>query len=515
MNLASLVTAAALVLPASLPHADHRPPAPVQHVSFFEWLGELFSGSPQKNPGVNPDAAGTLPQRYTDFGPGIWRNTSSELVTRLLDELPDRIDSAAQHRLARNLLIAIAVPPAGDRSHGELVERRIDRLMRLGNVDDAAGLARAVPGVPRDSRLARMEVETEILAGQEETACIDVRAFAQKFDEPWAKQGLALCKARDGETGTSGLPASPDMGEALAAAVGGQGSGGSDPARLAGAAHDPQLPLAARLDAALAAGRASAIDGDALAEIFRAARVSGAPAEGPPRGGMQAARLFHAIAQESEPGHKLALVERGLFSPDGVLDSVGVAMAAPLRKVEPRPEHAARFALLLYAAGYTQDAARWAKLAGPADANELWPYQVLLKQADPKGFAKWAKRSRLDPRQLQRIGAILSAFGGKPALGVQLGADDNDPKPAQSDLPAIDRAALNLRVGETALRALALLGNLGPTGVQPLVLRHVLAGLDRVALHDEARALAFEAMTATLLGVDHRSRAPSRVASQE
>ncbi len=48
------------------------------------------------------------------------------------------------------------------------------------------------------------------------------------------------------------------------------------------------------------------------------------------------------------------------------------------------------------------------------------------------------------------------------------------------------------------MRAIALLGRGGPANAHPLALRRALADLDAVRLHNEARALAFEAITATL-----------------
>jgi hypothetical protein len=43
-----------------------------------------------------------------------------------------------------------------------------------------------------------------------------------------------------------------------------------------------------------------------------------------------------------------------------------------------------------------------------------------------------------------------------------------------------------------------ILGGGGPAGASPQSLHRVLESLDRVALHDEARALAFEAITAVV-----------------
>jgi hypothetical protein len=524
MHLGSMIVAAALALPAGpAPLQHHQDSVRTQQVSFSDWLERLFTGSSKKGARAGLDAIGTLPEHYTDFGPNIWQDTPFKLVLRLLDDMPDRIASASEHRMARNLLVAITDPPPGDDGRGKMLALRVSRLMKLGNIEDVASLTRAIPGLPPDDSVARAEVEAELLAGEVETACIDLRAFAPNFREDWAEDGVVLCKARDGELDAD---APPTDQKALGPLIKISGaplsadSAHSDPAYLVGAARDPRLPQTDRLDAAFSAGRASAIDGDALAKIFHSARVAtGLLPAGPPTDGVQAARLFLAIERTADPAQKLALAERGLFSPDGVLDTVGVAMLAPLRNVKPTLDlqsHAARFARLFYAIGDTDAATRWVNVASKAGVAELWPYRMLLKQANPEDLPKWAKQSRLDPPRLARILTILSAFDAAalPA-GHQSVAGQDRPEPALGDLLMIDQAATSLHVGEATLRALRLLGSDGPPNAHPLALRRALAALDRVTLHDEARALAFEAITATLLGIDHRRSGSDRLATDQ
>jgi len=96
---------------------------------------------------------------------------------------------------------------------------------------------------------------------------------------------------------------------------------------------------------------------------------------------------------------------------------------------------------------------------------------------------------------------ILAAFGvTRPPTGPVAG--DDQPEPAFGDLLAIDKAAKSRHVGETTLRALALLGRAAGAR-HPLALRRALADLDTVLLHAEARALAFEAITAATTQSGH------------
>ena len=267
-------------------------------------------------------------------------------------------------------------------------------------------------------------------------------------------------------------------------------------AYLVAVGNDPKVPTARRLEAAFAAARASALGGDAYAKILRSAPVRGPAALSgePPVSGEQAASLFQAIDRSADPRQKLALAERGLLSPEGAIDGVSAAMAVALRPVKPEPALAARFAAYFYAVGDFKAATPWADLAKRSGLESvLWPYRALLRPPGSGELAEWKKRVRLDPGQLERIVAVLSAFG------VGSATDQASIASSQGDLQELDNAAAHLHVGETTLRALAILGSGGPVGASPETLHHVLTALDRVSLHEEARTLAFEAITAIVL----------------
>jgi hypothetical protein len=441
---------------------------------------------------------GTLPRRDTGFDQRTWQDTSVTVVRQLMERLPDRIESPAQHRLARNLLISIADAPQGGADSGELLALRVDALMRLGNVSDAAALARAGRNPPRDEASAEREIEAELLAGNVEMACIDLHALATKSSIRWVEDGLALCKARSGEPGGSLPPDTNGLG--ALARIGGaplpaDPSSGEPPdtriAYLAAVGSDPKVPTARRLDAAFAAARAGALAGDAYAKILRSAPVRGQAlaSAGPPATGEQAASLFQAIERSAEPQRKLALAEQALLSADGTVDGVSTAMAVPLLTVKPEPTLAARFAAYFYAVGDIKAATPWADLAKRSDA--VWPYRAVLNPVASGELAAWEKQARLGPGRQERIVAIVSAFSEA--------GDYTASEPSRDDLRELDKAAAQQHVGETTLRALVILGRDGPAGASSETLQYVLRALNRVSLHDEARALAFEAIAATIL----------------
>ena len=523
MTRSTLVFAAALVaawpFAALAQQAGDEPPPPQSSPQPAPILGEStrtaptsgISGSLGGSGATGPDSVGTLPQRDTDFDLKTWRDTPFELVLQLLDLIPGRIDSAAEHELTRNLLVSVADVPPGDDGDSRMLLSRVRKLTEIGNAADAAALARAAPGLTQDEPLAHAEVDAELLAGQTEAACIDIRAFAPVISAEWAQIGLLLCRAAAGEKVEDDL-ASADVSQIgplarITSAPLAVDPATAGPAQLVAGARDPRVPLDQRLEAAFAAGRVSALSGEVLAAILTAApsKADLATDPGPPKDGATAAALFHAVAHEADLGQKLDLVDRGLLSPDGVVDKVGVAMAGSLRDLQSAPDQSAaagRTAQVLYSLGDIDAATPWSDLAEQAGAGAaLWPYRVLLKQADPVGIADWQQQSRLDAQHLARIQTILSAFGVTTAPpGTDPVAGDDRPEPLIGDLIAMDRAANQGHVGETVLRALAILGQGGPALAHPLALKRALADLDLVHLHDEAHALAFEAITATLLG---------------
>ena len=456
------------------------------------------------------DSVGTAPARDTDFERNTWRGSNFATVMRLMAALPDRIDSAGQHELARNLLISVADAPSGDDGGTRLLELRVRKLLAMGNVAEAAALARAANNL-QSPALAQAEIEAELLAGQVESACIDLRATSGILTDPTSVAALALCRQVAGEP-------SDGAGSADTAALGAASiiagippsadPASSPPARLVAVARNAQGSPATRLEAAFAAGRASAVTGEFLSKLFQSMPSPGGAPAAAPADGTSAAQLYTAIAQEGAVDQRVGLAERGLLSPDGVADKVGVAMVAPLRSFQPVAELGAvapRMAILFYTIGDNDAAAPWAELADSSGNGALlWPYRVLLKQADAGGITDWQQKAGIDAPHFSRVLTILSAFGvvRPPSHNTEIAGDDR-PEPAFPELLAMDKAASNRRVGEVVLHVLGLLGRSGPAMAHPLALRRALADLDQVSLHGEARALAFEAITAALFEGSH------------
>jgi len=458
---------------------------------------------------TGPDSVGTLPARDTNFDRNTWRGSNFATVLRLMSALPDRIDSAGQHELARNLLVSIADAPSGDDGGSRLLELRVRKLLSMGDVAAAAGLARAANSIQDNPSLAQAEIEAELLAGQVESACIDLRATSGVLTDSTSVAALNLCLQATGGAADGGGADTASLGAALiiAGIPPSADPASSPPSRLVAVATNPRAPADQRVEAGFAAGRASALTGEFIGKLLQAAPGGSVPS-GAPTDGSGAAALYHAIGQEGAVEQRIALAEHGLLSPEGVADKVGVAMVGPLRNFQAVAELGAvapRMAILYYTVGDIEAAAPWAELAETSGNGALlWPYKALLKQADAGGISDWQQKAGIDEAHFSRVLTILSAFNVvRPPSGNAQTAGDDRPEPPFPDLLAMDKAAAGRRAGETVLYALALLGRGGPAQAHPLALRRVLADLDQTSLHNEARQLAFEAITAALFEGTH------------
>ena len=76
-------------------------------------------------------------------------------------------------------------------------------------------------------------------------------------------------------------------------------------------------------------------------------------------------------------------------------------------------------------------------------------------------------------------------------------AAKNGPHASTCLMALLDIAAQNLRVGETILLSLLVLGESGPPQANPTVLHKVIKSLRTLGLEREARALAVEAAVAS------------------
>ncbi len=181
-------------LPAA-PEAPAAPP-PAPPVSSGA-VPDLVMTTPLE--GTTPDAAGLLPPSVTGLPRALWGPGGSEAIVARVraigtDTLP------AGRALAARVLLAEAEVPAMTGAPGSLLVARIDKLLDLGLVEEAAALIeRAGPG---PAELFRRAFDVALLLGEETRACEELRA---RPDVTPTIPARIFCLARGGDWSAAAL----------------------------------------------------------------------------------------------------------------------------------------------------------------------------------------------------------------------------------------------------------------------------------------------------------------------
>ena len=312
----------------------------------------------------------------------------------------------------------------------------------------------------------------------------------------------------------------------------------ADAAILRTVAISPNATLDLRLEAAERAEAVGALPSDSLAQLYAsvtfspeqlANAFSQAEADRGPRG---RALLYQASTIQSVPTAQAEILRKAWAlarESGGYQTSVRVHLPtlggiAPAMELAWFAEEAGR---ALLSAGRYEAAAAWLALtrqASPAGAGgagaktgqgggraaerSLWSLIQLADATDSLAWEadalnEWWESSKSAGTDGLRARAtalftLLEAFDKpvdaklwQPLLeGPQF---ESVKLPAPALLHALNSAASERRIGATVLLTLICLGEDGPTGADPLLLRAVISGLREVGLEKEARALAVEA----------------------
>ncbi len=303
------------------------------------------------------------------------------------------------------------------------------------------------------------------------------------------------------------------------------------PAILRAVALSPNADLSVRLVAAESAHTLGALAVAELGELYAGIRFERNELENPlttadakwgPRG---RALLLRATAGQNVPTARAEVLKRAwlLAKEKGGYRLMLSSSLPALLTIEPAGE-LAWFALdagrALYSAGRRAEAMGWLALArqeagangeAAAAAAALWPLAVLsdVEESIPVEAAemeKWwqAQKAGNGDAAIAR-GRLL--FGLLSALNQPVGTalwteviGEGRPETALVPNPALRHAlgiaAANLRVGETVMLALTVLGEPGTAGAGAQAVETAVAALGAVGLRKEARALALEAAIA-------------------
>ncbi len=381
----------------------------------------------------DPSSAGLLTADNGGLGARMWANTSRAQAERALRIMPAPVLSPGLRDLQRRLLLSIAEIPEGPANGSiSLLALRVEQLLRLGLIADAAQLGTPKPAALKDAVFDRLPLEQMLLRNDLNAAC-ELGAKGLREDpgsSAWLRLAvvcryrandiaggdLALSLLREQDSGNTGF-------QALAAALRGDThakieSLGDDPALglamlraakrpltaallkdaspavLAAAAENSESDLETRLAALEAAARYGAVSPARLAQGYMRAEIPEAERAELAKGksARTAALLFQqaraltlgsARTEALQKVHDLAH-ERGLFI------VTAQALRDSLRDLPPGAEvseGAIAVIRLALAAGETGTARLWRNTLlsqGGADGAKLalrvWPLMLL---ADP------------------------------------------------------------------------------------------------------------------------------------
>lgn len=307
---------------------------------------------------------------------------------------------------------------------------------------------------------------------------------------------------------------------------------GAPPAVLAMIAGSSNAAADLRIAAAERAEAAGAIPTAVLAQLYDGATLRAEDLTraidiaSRDRGARGRMIVYRAVKAAAPGAARLALLARGLglARERGEYAQAARLNAPMLLEVAPDASQAAYCgdavrALLL--TRHSDEAHRWFETASAAAAGDAasadavalaWPMLRIAGEAGDVAdgeaaarLAAWrAAQQRLNPAAAPAnaalLAVILSALGDRGAsdLVAQAASAPATPRPAAFTPPlgamiGLGEAAAGRRQGETALFALAALGNDGPASLDPLSLSRVLDALRAVGLVAEARSLALEA----------------------
>ncbi|MES2914708.1 MAG: hypothetical protein V4753_06270 [Pseudomonadota bacterium] len=149
--------------------------------------------------GPSPDAVGLIPASVSGLPRDLWGAGRTREIAERLVAHPDE-DLPALRQLFLTLLLAELAAPvdAGDR--GELLQVRIDKLLALGALEQAAALIDAAGA--RTPELVRRAFDVALLTGAEDKAC---QGMTNEPDLAPTVPARIFCLARSGDWDTAAL----------------------------------------------------------------------------------------------------------------------------------------------------------------------------------------------------------------------------------------------------------------------------------------------------------------------
>jgi len=502
--------------------------------------------------GIDPAAAGALDPGDARLPTDLWAGSDRAEVARLVTGLPAGYASPTVADLARRVLAVAAPPPKGAAVAPSFALARAEALLRMGWPGLASRLMGAAPRKSREVAGDRLLMEGALLALDTASACAAAQLRLGASDDPEFAKTSAFCEALTGDKAraefATTLLAEKAPNDAafyglMDFAVGHVDKPGravqrlktpsplhlammraldyapAKPFNLKDApyalaadrllAGDPVAGLDIRREAAWRAYSRNALDVAVARALFSAA--AGAAPERKTAAGRIADAYAAAEAAAPGPERALALAkllalgrEAGAAEP---VAELARPMMVDLFALASGPDIALRIAHGLLLTADPNGARRWlasleARRAVPGAAAAASRLKLMLalaegqeeKPLDGPGAVLWlAAINGGDAAEGPAKAALMAKL--RQALGLAVPPSLAGAALAQPDaaltlaLLPIQTAAAERRIGETALRAAALVS--APEAVTAHAVAAVAALMD-VGLEEEARQLAVE-----------------------
>ncbi len=188
-------------------------------------------------PASRPGWTGVLGEDDGGLGWAMWDGTDAALAARLLDAIPDGIESAAMRSLTRRLLLSRAAAPVRPARRevvrlgpdgqpvdtdteevAHFLEERVRLLVRLADREGLELLAGVMTPDTVGARLAEQFIEARLLAGDAEKACAEVLERLAMRPSARLRMALVTCQVRQGARDAAHLTLQLLAGEVPAAA---------------------------------------------------------------------------------------------------------------------------------------------------------------------------------------------------------------------------------------------------------------------------------------------------------
>lgn len=498
--------------------------------------------------------SGFLTARTGGMPPDAWSGTTLATAKRLVSALPAAPRSRALRDVQFKVLVSELSPPPADGSPPpSLFARKVDRLAAMGEAESLNEMVRAVGGYA-DPSIAATVVNSLMMAGEKESACLIVRAHA--LAEPFSRRADVACKVAGGDNAGAMAAAAalrgndPMLAKLVEVAAGGLPPSAAPPTTLDGPAMVMldlayvQPPAAAlkttqppllrslvahrtlamptRLDIAERGEALAIIEASKLGDLYIEALRDGVVL---PPAMARRARLVAAARRASSPQEVVDSIVAvyGESRGSSLFPTVARASAIGLMNLPAQPafanvaQEAMRGFLLL---GDKQRANAWTKLALTAAYNNaramnaldrLMPLVAIAGIDDPKRLPaeevnRWYEVMRQDdPARAPLRGNLLLELFRATGIDVPPGSTqlpEAPPagarlvSPAPATMQALQAAASARRRAETALLASIAVGETPLVELHPAAVGAIVRALRQVGEDHVGRLFAVEAAIA-------------------